>query len=153
MSKRIYPIFVIISLLIFSGASPVEEVDYKVNRVVIDPGHGGRDPGNLGTGKYKTYEKDIVLSISLKLGKYIEDNFDEVEVIYTRTKDEFVGLKERADIANTNKADLFICIHANSNKSSIHVGFSSKLSKQYVIFSLLYMLKNIPSNSFSANVI
>jgi len=122
VSKRIYPIFVIISLLIFSGASPVEEVDYKVNRVVIDPGHGGRDPGNLGTGKYKTYEKDIVLSISLKLGKYIEDNFDEVEVIYTRTKDEFVGLKERADIANTNKADLFICIHANSNKSSSPYG-------------------------------
>ena len=48
----------------------MEEVDYKVNRVVIDPGHGGRDPGNLGTGKYKTYEKDIVLSISINFNLF-----------------------------------------------------------------------------------
>ena len=121
-SKRKLPVFVIILSFFLSGFVPEEESSYSVSKIVIDPGHGGKDPGNLGTGKFKTFEKDIVLDISLKLGEYIKSNFPDVEVLFTRTNDEFVGLKERADLANKNNADLFICIHANSNKSSSPFG-------------------------------
>ena len=78
---------------------------------MIDPGHGGKDPGTMGK---KSKEKDVALKISLKLGAYIEKNFPDVKVIYTRKDDKYVALDERADIANRNKAQLFICIHANS---------------------------------------
>ncbi len=80
-------------------------------KVVIDPGHGGHDPGAVGkTAK----EKDINLNVSLKLGKLIQDKNPDVEVIYTRNKDVFVPLMKRAEIANRAKADLFISIHTNS---------------------------------------
>jgi N-acetylmuramoyl-L-alanine amidase len=79
--------------------------------VVIDAGHGGKDPGALGPG---SREKDIVLAIALKTGKYINDNLKDVKVVYTRDKDVFVELRERGQIANKAKADLFISIHANS---------------------------------------
>jgi N-acetylmuramoyl-L-alanine amidase len=82
--------------------------------VVIDPGHGGKDPGALGK---ISREKDIVLGLGLKLGNYISENFSDVEVIYTRTADEFVELHRRAEIANKAKADLFISLHANSWKN------------------------------------
>lgn len=81
--------------------------------VVIDAGHGGKDPGALG--KEDVREKDIVLAIALKVGKYIENSCEDVRVIYTRNTDEFIPLHERAEIANRNKADLFISIHANTN--------------------------------------
>lgn len=79
--------------------------------VVIDPGHGGHDPGAIGS---TTREKVINLSIALEVGRLIEKNCSDVKVIYTRKKDEFVPLDERANIANKNKADLFISIHTNS---------------------------------------
>ena len=79
--------------------------------VVIDPGHGGHDPGALGRhGK----EKNINLKVALKLGKTIEENCKDTRVIYTRKKDVFIPLHERAEIANNAKADLFISIHTNS---------------------------------------
>jgi N-acetylmuramoyl-L-alanine amidase len=83
----------------------------KIKTVVIDPGHGGHDSGCLGSS---AQEKTVALSISLKLGKMIEDNFPDVKVIYTRKTDVFVELYRRAQIANDAKADLFICIHCNS---------------------------------------
>jgi N-acetylmuramoyl-L-alanine amidase len=98
------------------------EEDNKIHTVVIDPGHGGKDSGAQGK---ISKEKDIVLAIGLKLGKYIEDNLPEVKVIYTRKTDEFIPLYRRAEIANENKADLFISIHANSNPSSEPTGTSS----------------------------
>ena len=79
---------------------------------MIDPGHGGKDPGCLGITTSK--EKDIALGIALKLGKYIEEKIPDVKVIYTRSTDVFPSLQERAEIANKNKADLFICIHCNT---------------------------------------
>ena len=91
----------------------------KLNVVVIDAGHGGKDPGAVGkTAK----EKDIVLSVALKLGNLIKKNYPNVKVIYTRDKDVFVELGERANIANRNNADLFISIHVNSvdGNSSSH---------------------------------
>ena len=79
--------------------------------VVIDPGHGGHDPGAIGKrGK----EKDINLQVALKVGKLIETNCKEVKVIYTRKKDVFVTLDGRAAVANKAKADLFISVHTNS---------------------------------------
>lgn len=79
--------------------------------VVIDPGHGGRDPGAIGR---KGKEKDINLNVALKLGNLIKSNYKDVKVIYTRQKDIFVALDRRAQIANNAKADLFISIHTNS---------------------------------------
>lgn len=79
--------------------------------VVIDAGHGGRDPGAVGA---KGKEKNINLAVALKTGRYISDNLKDVKVIYTRDDDTFLGLDERAEVANRNKADLFISIHSNA---------------------------------------
>ena len=83
----------------------------SVKIVVIDAGHGGKDPGALGK---TTKEKNLTLAIALKVGNYIKKNVKGVEVIYTRETDEFVALDKRADIANKANADLFISIHINS---------------------------------------
>lgn len=85
--------------------------EFKIRTVVLDAGHGGKDPGTIG--KFLK-EKDVVLNIALKVGEYIEKNLPEVKVIYTRKTDKFIELTERAAIANRNKADLFISIHANA---------------------------------------
>src|SRR5690554_4515067 len=66
-----------------------------IRKIVIDPGHGGKDPGNIGTGRYNIREKDVALSVSLKLGNYIKQAFPDVEVIYTRDGDTFPALHER----------------------------------------------------------
>lgn len=79
--------------------------------IVIDPGHGGRDPGALGSF---SKEKDLTLAIALKTGEYLEKNLSNVKVLYTRKTDVFVDLKERAAFANKNKADLFISVHVNA---------------------------------------
>lgn len=79
--------------------------------VVIDPGHGGKDPGAVNKN---IQEKDIVLGIGLKFGKLIKDNQSDVKIIYTRSTDVFIPLIDRSRIANRNKADLFISIHANA---------------------------------------
>ena len=84
---------------------------YSLKTVVVDAGHGGHDVGCLGS---HSHEKDVTLAIALKLGKLIETNFEDVKVIYTRKTDVFIGLDERAAIANNHKADLFISIHCNS---------------------------------------
>ena len=102
--------FIISPINIYADGDPI--IPGKVTTIVIDAGHGGYDPGALGS---RTKEKDITLGIALKLGNYIESNYSDVKVIYTRDKDIFIPLYERADIANKNKADLFISIHANSN--------------------------------------
>ncbi len=84
---------------------------------MIDAGHGGKDPGNLGTGRYKAKEKDISLEVALMVGSYIQTQFPEIKVIYTRNTDVFIGLDERADIANKADADIFISIHCNAFKN------------------------------------
>jgi N-acetylmuramoyl-L-alanine amidase len=83
----------------------------QVKTVVIDPGHGGKDPGCHGAF---AHEADICLAIALKLGSLIEKHYTDVKVVYTRKTDVFVELHNRAKIANDNNADLFICIHVNA---------------------------------------
>lgn len=92
---------------------------YRVQTVVIDAGHGGAKPGAQGR---KSQEKAITLEVAKKFGKLIEDNYPDVKVIYTRTGDVDISLAERAHIANRNKADLFISIHANSHPTSSPTG-------------------------------
>ncbi len=105
-----------------AGRDDGRTVDAKVNKVVIDMGHGGKDPGCVSG---KNYEKDVTLGIGLKLGDYIKTNFPEVEVIYTRTTDRYVELVDRGKIANNAGADLFISIHINSATTSSARGTST----------------------------
>ena len=125
-NRRILYSFLIIvltlcSTLHLSGQNSVENLGLKT--VVIDPGHGGKDPGAPGKTS-KTSEKHIVLSISKQLGDKIKAAYPDVKVVYTRSTDVFVELKERVNIAKRNKADLFISIHCNSNNSSQPYGAS-----------------------------
>lgn len=100
-----------------SHAQAAPKKDFKIQTVVIDAGHGGHDPGCLGAS---VNEKHVCLQVALKLGALIKNYFPDVKVVYTRDTDVFVKLTDRAEIANKNKADLFISIHANSaqNKSA-----------------------------------
>jgi N-acetylmuramoyl-L-alanine amidase len=103
--------FLIIAAIFWTSFIPKFRPAFTVKTIVIDAGHGGKDPGCHGA-KYK--EKDVALAVALKLGKFIEDNMKDVRVVYTRKTDVFIELQERAEIANKAKADLFICIHCNS---------------------------------------
>lgn len=107
-------IFVFLCLFLSQGLLASEkEPPTKPFVVVLDAGHGGKDPGTMGNG-YK--EKDIALSIILKIGKELEKN-PSINVIYTRDTDVFVTLKGRAEAANQAKADLFVSVHCNSSAS------------------------------------
>ena len=106
----------IFSPVLMANNHTPEKDESRVTVVVIDPGHGGKDWG-ASMGKAK--EKDIVLDIALKLGDIIKINYPNVKIVYTRKTDVFIPLHQRANIANKNKADLFISIHVNGvdNKS------------------------------------
>jgi N-acetylmuramoyl-L-alanine amidase len=86
----------------------------KIGRIVIDPGHGGRDTGTIGpTG---LMEKDLCLDVALRVGKIIQQHLPSAEVVFTRDDDTFIPLERRTEMANQAKADLFISIHANSSQ-------------------------------------
>ncbi len=109
-------IILIAAGLSFSAFSPSDDqVPAKTTKlmrtIVIDPGHGGKDVG--ARGDFST-EKDICLAVSLKLGKMIEEKYPDLKVLYTRKEDVYPTLYDRADFANNNKGDLFICVHVNS---------------------------------------
>lgn len=90
--------------------------------LVIDAGHGGKDPGAVGKN---IYEKDLNLALALKIGEKIKQKYPNVKVVYTRDTDIFVPLQKRSEIANNNKADLFISIHANSSESKESEGLET----------------------------
>jgi N-acetylmuramoyl-L-alanine amidase len=122
LPKKSYQNFVCFSavgVLLTAGMGsfvlPFRQESYKLRTLVIDAGHGGRDPGTHG-GVAK--EKHIALKIALETGKLIKANVPGVKVIFTRTQDVFIPLDERAEIANKNKADLFISVHCNANPIS-----------------------------------
>lgn len=119
---RILPI--IFSLLLLSPAMlSAQKKELGLKTVVIDPGHGGKDPGAPGKTS-STSEKHIVLKISKLLGQKISDAYPDVKVVYTRNSDVFLELKERVNVAKRNNADLFISMHCNSNNSSQPYGAS-----------------------------
>jgi N-acetylmuramoyl-L-alanine amidase len=90
--------------------------------VVIDPGHGGSDPGNLGTGRLVKTEKDVSLDVALIVGEYIRIHYPDVQIVYTRKTDVFPTLARRVQIANESLADLFISIHCNANDNKAASG-------------------------------
>ncbi len=105
-------VFILCTMMSFSAFSQADDLSLAtIKKVVIDAGHGGKDPGCHGAS---AYEKHVCLSMALMLGEMIEEKYPDIEVIYTRKTDVFIELGERAKIANRNNADLFICIHANA---------------------------------------
>jgi N-acetylmuramoyl-L-alanine amidase len=121
MIKRIIYSFLVLAGFFFSNSIlALDKTDFfGVKVVCIDAGHGGKDGGCLGSN---SKEKDVALSIALKLGEYIKKNFPEIKIVFTRKTDVFIELGERARIANKAKADLFICIHANASDNKTALG-------------------------------
>ncbi len=116
LQKNVYRLFLLVGLLFFFKVATHAQTG-KIKTVVIDAGHGGHDPGCHGASNN---EKEVCLSMALKLGNLIKERYPDIKVIYTRTTDVFVELAERANIANRNNADLFICIHANAGSTTAY---------------------------------
>ena len=105
-------------VLILASFTNLGLKEYQVDTVIIDAGHGGKDPGSIGK---ISEEKEICLKIALKVGQYIEENIPDVKVIYTRNDDTFIPLNQRPKIANRENADVFLSIHANAvNDETVH---------------------------------
>ena len=119
-------LYALVTFLSLDASAQSSAKHLGLRTVVIDPGHGGKDPGALGKTK-NVHEKQIVLSVSKLLGQKIKEKYPDVKVIYTRSDDTFIGLHERAMIARRNNADLFISIHCNGSSnveakgSSVHI--------------------------------
>lgn len=124
VESRIFHIIVVLFLLgTVWSLDAQDKKDLGLRTVVIDPGHGGKDPGAPGKTS-ATSEKHVVLKISRLLGQKIKTAYPDVKVVYTRNSDVFLELKERVNVAKRNNADLFISMHCNSNKSSQPYGAS-----------------------------
>ena len=108
---RTYILYISICLWLLASPLCIGDLWGKDFVVVIDAGHGGHDPGAIGK---ISKEKNINLNVALKLGNLIKKNCDDVKVIYTRSRDVFIPLDRRAEIANNAKADLFISVHTNA---------------------------------------
>ncbi|WP_425236702.1 N-acetylmuramoyl-L-alanine amidase family protein [Ulvibacterium sp.] len=116
--KRFFPIIFFLSVLVLSAFNKnnTELTNNDPFVVVLDAGHGGHDPGNLGNGYL---EKNIALKIVLKVGEMLE-SYPEIKVVYTRKDDTFVDLFVRGEIANKANADLFVSVHCDSHSSDAH---------------------------------
>lgn len=115
--KNILFTVLLTTTFVLSSYTPLEVQAYKVKVLVIDAGHGGKDPGCHGA---KSNESHVALAVAQELARIVRENLPDVNVILTRDSDHFVELHERANIANKANADLFISIHCNSGPSSAH---------------------------------
>ncbi|MEM9986193.1 MAG: N-acetylmuramoyl-L-alanine amidase [Bacteroidota bacterium] len=102
--------------------APTHPLEGPIKVLVIDPGHGGRDPGAVGR---KRYEKDLTLEVALELRDLIQKEMPEIKVVMTREKDRFVSLHQRGKIAQAHQADFFLSIHCNSSNNPQSVGSES----------------------------
>ena len=116
-AKKIFILTFLSTLLVFSSFTALDNKDLKVDKIVIDAGHGGKDPGCHGK---KSKEAQVSLEVALQLKDLINEYLPDVKVILTRDKNTFVELHDRAGIANKNDADLFISIHCNSGVSAAY---------------------------------
>jgi N-acetylmuramoyl-L-alanine amidase len=115
--KNFILIFILSAIIVLSSFTGLELKQYKLKTVVIDAGHGGKDPGCHGK---QSQEAAVTLEVALELGRVIKANYPDVKVIYTRDSDKFVELHDRAGIANKHNANLFISIHCNSGPVAVH---------------------------------
>ncbi|WP_026449906.1 N-acetylmuramoyl-L-alanine amidase family protein [Aequorivita capsosiphonis] len=116
MTTKTFFTFVLISISFYTLSVQAAEKPTKPFVIVLDAGHGGKDPGNRGNG---FYEKDIVLDVTLQVGKILEAHKD-IKVVYTRKTDVFIDLYRRGPIANEVDADIFVSIHCDSHNSQAH---------------------------------
>lgn len=122
---RIAALAVLFTVAAAFNPRPFAVEEEGVNIIVIDPGHGGKDPGNLGTGRYKDREKDVSFDVSLLIKQYIEINLPGTKALLTRDDNQFIELYQRTVIANRANADLFISIHCNASDNHRAYGTES----------------------------
>lgn len=154
MKYLLFFLFIILYFAQFESGTSQTENNYskKVFTVILDAGHGGKDPGTIGLSGI--YEKNIVLPIVLKIKEYLNKYDNQLKVILTRSTDEFIELKERGKIANSNNGDLFVSVHCNYKKTEENDknGFEIYISdlvktKDAENYTLNENLKYKPSNS------
>ncbi len=108
-----------------AGFQPAARMSNEIRTVVIDAGHGGKDPGNLGTRRYKKTEKDVSLAVALLVEKYILERHPDIKVVMTRRDDSYPTLHERTVIANRAQGDVFISIHCDAAENPSAYGSST----------------------------
>jgi len=132
MMKKIFLLSLVSFIAtLFSSFNTRPEVPFQkpsIRTIIIDAGHGGKEPG--AKGDY-SFEKDVCLDIALKLGKMMEQEFPDIKILYTRTTDVYPAIKARADFANANHGDLFISIHANAAPKIRHSKFVGYKTQVY----------------------
>ena len=122
-------VLLLASIAIYIAAPAQNAADLRLNTIVLDPGHGGKDPGCISQDK-RTQEKNLTLTISRKLAEKIRKQYPEMKVLLTREKDEFVALRDRALFATKNNANLFISIHINAASNRSANGFAAYILGQ-----------------------
>ena len=122
-------VLLLATLAILGAAHAQSTTDLRLNTIVIDPGHGGKDPGFVSQDK-RTQEKDLTLAISQKLAQKIRKKYPEMKVLLTREKDVFVALRDRAQFATKNNANLFISVHINAATNRSANGFAAYILGQ-----------------------
>ena len=122
-------VLLLATLAILGAAHAQNTTDLRLNTIVIDPGHGGKDPGCVSQDK-RTQEKDLTLAISQKLAQKIRKKYPEMKVLLTREKDVFVSLRDRAQFATKNNANLFISVHINAATNRSANGFAAYILGQ-----------------------
>lgn len=128
-----YGLFASILLAAWQNAAVAQEAransrSKELTTIILDPGHGGKDPGAIGR---RSREKDIVLNVAKKVGRLLNDSLPNLNVVFTRKSDVFIPLDQRAKTAASNNADIFVSIHANSSKDKTVTGAETYLLGQH----------------------